>query len=88
MKISIFDLSRIDLWYCGMYLARTCRACIIGPLGVVGVLNIMYLVFAKATVMIFSTKRHPINVGKGDKICFILILPSSPPKIGDVHFLT
>ncbi len=26
-KIPIFALGRMDLWYCGMYIARTCRAC-------------------------------------------------------------
>src|ERR1700735_1415094 len=35
MKIPIVTVSRIDIWYCGMYVARTCRACIISLLGVV-----------------------------------------------------
>jgi hypothetical protein len=48
-----------------MYIARTYSACIIGLLDVVGVLHIIYLVFAKATVMILSTKMHPTNVGRG-----------------------
>jgi len=69
----------------GMYVARTCRACIIlGLLGVVGVLHIMYLPFFKATVIILSQKIHTTNVGRGDKICIILILPL--PNIGGVNF--
>jgi hypothetical protein len=44
-------------------MARNYRACIIGLLGVVGVLHIMYLVFAKATVMNLNTKMHPTDVG-------------------------
>ena len=48
-KIPIFSLDRIDLWYCGMYVARTCRACIISLLGVVCVLYTMYLVSVKTT---------------------------------------
>ena len=76
-KRPIFSLGRITLWYCG-YVARAYRACIIGLLDVVGVLYIIYLVPAKATVIVLSTKMHPSNVGRGDKICFILILPSSP----------
>ena len=80
MKIPIFSLGRITLWYCG-YVARAYRACIIGLLDVVGVLYIIYLVPAKATVIVLSTKMHPSNVGRGDKICFILILPSSPPTL-------
>ena len=43
-KIPIFSLGRIDLWYCDMYVARTCRAGIISLLGLV---CIMYLVSAK-----------------------------------------
>jgi hypothetical protein len=65
MKIPISALGRIDLWCCGMYVARTYRACIIGLLDVVGVLHIMYLVSAKETVIILSTKMHPTNVGRG-----------------------
>ena len=80
MKIPIFSLGRITLWYCG-YVARAYRACIIGLLDVVGVLSIIYLVPAKATVIVLSTKMHPSNVGRGDKICFILILPSSLPTL-------
>jgi len=85
MKIPIFSLGRITLWYCD-YVAQAYRACIIGLLDVVGVLYIIYLVPAKATVIVLSTKMHPSNVGRGDKICFILILPSSPPNIGGMHF--
>ena len=85
-KIPIFSLGRITLWYCG-YVARAYRACIIGLLDVAGVLSIIYLVPAKATVIVLSTKMHPSNVGRGDKICFILILPSfPPPNIGGMHF--
>src|ERR1700688_943986 len=65
MKIPIFSPGRIDLWYCGMHVARTCRACIIGLLGVVDVSYIMYFVSCKATVMILSTKIHPTSVGRG-----------------------
>jgi hypothetical protein len=79
-KYPFFSLGRITLWYCG-YVARAYRACIIGLLDVVGVLYIIYLVPAKATVIVLSTKMHPSNVGRGDKICFILILPSSPPTL-------
>ena len=85
MTIPIFSLGRITLWYCG-YVARAYRECIIGLLDVVGVLYIIYLVPTKATVIVLSTKMHPTNVGRGDKICFILILPSSPPNIGGMHF--
>ena len=49
-------------------------------LGVVGVLYIIYLVPAKATVIVLSTKMHPTNVKRGE-ICFILILPYSPPTL-------
>jgi len=62
----------MDLWYCGMYVARTCRACIIGILGIVGELHIMYFVFLKATVMILSTKMHPTSVGKGINLMFYI----------------
>jgi len=62
-------------------MARTDRACIIGLLGVVGVLHIMYLVLAKATVMILSTKIYSINAGGGIILCFILILSSSSPTL-------
>jgi len=48
-------------------MARIYRACIIGLLGVVGVLHIMYLVFAKATVIILSTKINSTNAGGGGK---------------------
>jgi hypothetical protein len=61
-------------------MARTYRACIIGLLGVVGVLHIMYLEFAKATVMILSNKIYSTNAGGGIIICFILIF-------SDVHGL-
>jgi hypothetical protein len=71
-KIPIFTLGRMDLWYCGMYVARTCRACIIGILGIVGVLHIMYFVFLKATVMILSTKMHPTSVGRGINFMFYI----------------
>ena len=58
VKIFIFALGRIDLVYCGMYVAKTCRVCIIDLLGVVGVLHIMYLVSAKPTGSFLSTKIH------------------------------
>ena len=64
-KILNFSLGKIDLWYCGMYVARICRACMIGLLGVVGVLHIMYLVSSKATVMNLSQKMHITNFGRG-----------------------
>ena len=48
-----------------MYVARICRACIINLLGVVGLSYIMYLVFAKATVINLSAKTHSTNAGRG-----------------------
>jgi len=48
-----------------MYVARTYRACIIGLMDVVGVLNIIYLVFAKATATNLSTKMTPPMLGGG-----------------------
>src|ERR1700691_3183811 len=71
-KIPIFSLGRITLWYCS-YVARAYRACIIGLLNVVGVLYIIYLVPAKATVIVLSTKMHPSNVGRGDNMFYINI---------------
>src|SRR6202034_4709857 len=50
------------LWH---VLARTCRACVLGLLSVMGVLNIMCLVSPKATVIILSTKMHTTNVERG-----------------------
>ena len=67
MTIPIFALGRI---YCGMYVAEICSACIIDLLGVVGVLHTMYLVSAKATVIILGTKMHPTNF-KGRRRIFI-----------------
>ena len=66
MKIPIFSLGRITLWYCG-YIARAYRACIIGLLDVVDVLYIIYLVPTRATVIVLSTKMNPSNVGRGIK---------------------
>jgi hypothetical protein len=54
-----------------------------GPLGVVGVLYIMYLVFAKATAMILSPKIHPKNAERGDNNIFYIILPSSLSLVGN-----
>ena len=71
-KMPIFSLGRITLWYCG-YVARAYRACIIGLLDVVSVLSIIYSVPAKATVIVLSTKMHPSNVGRGDKMFYINI---------------
>ena len=48
MKIPIVTLSRIDIWYCGMYVARTCRACIISLLGVV-LTDTKYMVYSTHT---------------------------------------
>ena len=55
-KIPIFALGRMDLWCCGMYVARTYRACVIDLMDVVGVLNMIYLVSVKAMAMNLSTK--------------------------------
>ena len=68
----------IVLWH---DMARTYRACIIGLLGVVGVLHIMYLVFANATVIILSTRIHPTNVGgeEGNMRIKHIIIP--PPAL-------
>jgi hypothetical protein len=59
LKMPIFALGIINLWYCDIHVARICRACIIGILGIVGVLYIVYLVFPKVTVIILSPKMHP-----------------------------
>jgi hypothetical protein len=61
-------------------MARNYRACIIGLLGVVGVLHIMYLVFAKATVTNLNTKMHPTDVGGWIIIWCIFIILLSPPQ--------
>jgi hypothetical protein len=50
MKIPIVTLSRIDIWYCGMYVARTCRACIISLLGVV-LTDTKYMVYSTHTTL-------------------------------------
>jgi hypothetical protein len=57
-----------------------------GPLGVLGVLYIMYLVSAKVTATILSPKIHPKNAERGDNNIFYIILPSSPSSIGGVDF--
>jgi hypothetical protein len=66
--------------------AKICRACIMGPLGVLGVLYVMYLVSVNVTATILSTKIHPKNAERGYRNIFYIILPSSPPSIGEVDF--
>jgi hypothetical protein len=63
VKILIFALGRIDLLYCGMYIAKICRACIIDLLSVVDVLHI-YFISVMATAIILATKIHPTNAGR------------------------
>jgi hypothetical protein len=59
-KIPIFIFGRIDLWYFGMYVARTCSACMIDLLGVVSVLYIMY--FKIVLLLMFFDKMELVWV--------------------------
>jgi len=64
-----------------MYVARTCRACIIGLLGVVCVLYIMYFIFSKAPVVMGSTKMHSTNAERGIIICLYWYYPLPLPAL-------
>ena len=81
-----FALDSIDLWYCSMYVARICMACIIGLLDVVDAFYVRYLVFVGVIVIIFGMKYTPTNAMRGENNILDMILPSSPPSIGGVYF--
>jgi hypothetical protein len=79
--IFIFALGRIDLWYCGMYVARICMACIIGLLDVVGALYVRYLVFVEVTAIILGMKYTSQMLGGGEIIYWIWYYPLPLPAL-------
>ena len=58
-KVHISALGRIDLSYCSMYVARTCRTCKIGLLGVVDVLHIILFCIFQDNSDVFEHKNAP-----------------------------
>ena len=85
-KICIFALGRIDSWYYGIFVARSYRVCIIDPLGALGVLYIMYLALAKATVIIVSITTISIIAGNVGGLYKNKTNYYFPPGIGGALF--
>src|ERR1700683_5598607 len=79
-------LKGFGLFTYGIFVARSCRVCIIDPLGALGVLYIMYLAFSKATVIIVSITTISIIAGNVGGLYKNKTNYYFPPSIGGAFF--